>query len=142
MFRGKKALLLAGLLVLSGCSSSVDGGGGAALGQGAASASDAPAAVVTITPASDVKVSPATPITVKASDGKLTEVTVTGSDGRSVAGTTSADGLSWTSTGSLGYGRTYRVMARATGRNGKPVERDSRIGTVAPKPTVNANPAR
>jgi lipoprotein-anchoring transpeptidase ErfK/SrfK len=31
------------------------------------------------------------------------------------------------------------VVAQATGQNGKPVERDSQIGTVAPKSTVNAN---
>lgn len=126
MSRSKTLLLLASAVLVSACGGKIDPG--AALGQGALSSSDEPAAVVTVFPVHPADV----PITVKAANGRLVDVTVTAADGTSLAGASTDGGRSWTSTAPLGYGRTYQVLAYATGDNGKPVTYRSRIRTVHP----------
>jgi lipoprotein-anchoring transpeptidase ErfK/SrfK len=69
---------------------------------------------VTVTPepgAEDVR--PDTPVVITASGGRLSGVVVTAADGAAVAGATSPDGKTWTSTVGLAPGTTYKLSATA-----------------------------
>jgi lipoprotein-anchoring transpeptidase ErfK/SrfK len=135
--------LLVAALVLSACSSAGTGstsspGSGAPAQSGGKQAG--PDVAVTIDPAGGTNVNPTTPITVKAANGKLADVTVTNATkGKTVAGTLAGDGQSWVSTEALGYGTTYKVLAHAVSSNGNPVEQQSQLTTLTPKQQANAN---
>jgi lipoprotein-anchoring transpeptidase ErfK/SrfK len=95
------------------------------------------AAVLQIAPANGSKdVNPANGITVNASGGKVTKVTVSSSSG-SVAGTMSADGQSWHSTWTLDVSQTYTVTATGTASNGQQVTQTSTFRTLAPAQTFH-----
>lgn len=64
-----------------------------------------------------VGVMPGMPITVKATNGRLTSVELTG-DGDAVKGTMSEDGTSWVSNGTLDFGQDYTIVADASGVEG------------------------
>lgn len=64
-----------------------------------------------------VGVMPGMPITVKAANGRLTSVELTG-DGDSIPGKISKDGSTWVSNGTLGFGETYTIAADASGMEG------------------------
>jgi lipoprotein-anchoring transpeptidase ErfK/SrfK len=87
-------------------------------------------------------VAPGEPITVTATDGKLTQVAVTNQDGKAVAGAMSPDGLKWESAEPLGYSKTYTVNASGQGSDGKPATLASSFSTVKPgrQITVSINP--
>ncbi|MEV6876622.1 Ig-like domain-containing protein [Amycolatopsis sp. NPDC051128] len=90
-------------------------------------------AVLTLTPAKDATgVAPGEPVSVAVADGKVGEVKLTGADGKVVAGKPRADGSGWDSAEPLGYGKTYRLSATATGTDGKPVTSESTFSTVKP----------
>ncbi|MFD8500316.1 Ig-like domain-containing protein [Amycolatopsis sp. NPDC059657] len=128
------ALLIAGL-ALSACSS---GDNAAAPSEGGKQA--ASGVSVSIEPAAGQNVNPAIPVTVKVTNGKLSDVTVTNTaKGKAVKGELAADGLSWATTEPLGYASTYKVLAHATGTDGKPVEQQSQLTTISPKSQANAN---
>ncbi|MDT7727355.1 MAG: hypothetical protein QOI21_3931 [Actinomycetota bacterium] len=131
--------LLVAALVLSACSS--NGGSPTVGGPAPAASKPSEAAVaVTIDPAGGTNVNPATPITVKAANGTLVDVTVTNTaKGTTVAGKLAADNLSWVSTEPLGYGSTYKILAHAKSTNGSPVEQQSQLTTLKPKQQANAN---
>jgi lipoprotein-anchoring transpeptidase ErfK/SrfK len=76
------------------------------------------------------------PITLKVADGSLTDVGVTNPDGKPVQGGFSPDRTVWTSSESLGYGRTYRYAVTATGTDGKPVRLSGGFTTVIPAQQV------
>jgi lipoprotein-anchoring transpeptidase ErfK/SrfK len=91
------------------------------------------AAVLTVTPAKDAKdVAPGEPVTVTVADGKVGEVKLTGADGKVVAGKPRADGSGWDSAEPLGYSKSYRLTATATGADGKPVTTESAFSTARP----------
>jgi lipoprotein-anchoring transpeptidase ErfK/SrfK len=81
-------------------------------------------------------VAPGEPVTVGATGGRLTEVVVTGQDGRVVAGQLAADGSSWRSTEALGYGKSYTTKATGEGTDGKAVTSTSTFGTAKPRRQV------
>ncbi|MEU5259628.1 Ig-like domain-containing protein [Amycolatopsis sp. NPDC021455] len=88
-------------------------------------------AVLTLSPANDAKdVAPGEPVSVTVKDGRVTQVALTGADGKVVAGKARADG--WDSAEPLGYNKTYKLTATATGSDGKPVTRESTFTTVKP----------
>jgi lipoprotein-anchoring transpeptidase ErfK/SrfK len=90
-------------------------------------------AVLTLTPAKDAKdVAPGEPVTVAVADGKVGDVKLTGADGKAVAGKPRAGGAGWDSAEPLGYGKTYKLTATATGTDGKPVTVESSFTTVKP----------
>jgi lipoprotein-anchoring transpeptidase ErfK/SrfK len=121
-------VLAVAALALSACSSSTEGSASAPT----TTKPPAPAAQVTIS-AGD-QASPTTPITVKASGGKITNVSVTNAaKGNAVKGELSADGLTWTTSEPLGYGSTYNVVADATNADGKQTEQKSTYTTLTPK---------
>ncbi|WP_240521919.1 L,D-transpeptidase [Amycolatopsis vastitatis] len=134
---GMGALVVAGVIGLTaaGCSS---GPSAEPPKQTASSSAPAPApapapAVLTLSPAKDAKdVAPGEPVSVTVKDGKVGEVTLTGADGKVVAGKVRADGSGWDSAEPLGYHKTYRLAATATGADGKPVTAESTFTTAKP----------
>ncbi|GAA1021929.1 MULTISPECIES: Ig-like domain-containing protein [Amycolatopsis] len=131
--------ILAATLLLSACSSGDGGSNAGTPGAPGGSSQTATPASVSIEPANASGISPSTPIVVKAANGKLTDVTVTSSKGKPVAGEFAADKLSWTTTEVLGYGGTYQVKAHAQGADGKSVEQQGQVTTLSPKKQANAN---
>ena len=141
-----KAALAAGAAALvAACSGN---NGGTALPQGGSGEDGgkpvAPVAKITATPAVDAKdASVREPVVVKVAEGKLTEVKVTSSAGKDVKGELTPDGLSWTSSGQLGYDETYTYAAKATGTDNRPAEFKGSFKTLAPAKKLRAtlNPA-
>lgn len=141
-----KAALAAGAAVIAAaCSGTNDG---TALPTGAANADGEggaqPVAKITAEPAVNAKdASVLKPVVIKVADGKLTECKVTADGGKDVKGDTAPDGLTWTSSEPLGYGKKYTYAAKATGSDGKPVEFTGTFSTISPAKQVRAtlNPA-
>nr|WP_202506516.1 Ig-like domain-containing protein [Amycolatopsis rubida] len=99
----------------------------------------APVAKLTATPAAGAKdASVREPVVVKVTEGKLTEVKLTNEGGDEIKGEIAPDGLSWTSSEPLGYGKTYNYAAKATGSDQRPAELKGSFATVSPAKTVRA----
>ncbi|MDH6575088.1 Ig-like domain-containing protein [Kitasatospora sp. MAP5-34] len=82
---------------------------------------------------------PAQPFTVTSVPGsRLTDVTVSGPDGRLVAGRLAADQHSWQTTGRLSAGAKYAVRIAADNGKGGRGETASTFSTVAPKNQLTA----
>jgi lipoprotein-anchoring transpeptidase ErfK/SrfK len=133
----KAALAVGASVLLAACSS--DGDSVAGTPQPAGPAADTPSkAKITAEPAIDAKdAEVAKPVVVKVTEGKLTEVKVS-SGGKDVKGELAADGLSWTSSESLGYGKTYTYAAKATDAENKPAELTGNFTTLKPAKEVRA----
>jgi lipoprotein-anchoring transpeptidase ErfK/SrfK len=137
-----KAALVAGAgAVVAACSGGGDGAGNT---DGGGQTTEArPVAKLTAEPAVDAKNVPVRqPITVKATDGALTDVKVTNADGKAIEGSFSTDRTVWTSTEVLGYGKTYTYAATATGTDNKPTQLAGSFTTLTPKQQlrVTVNP--
>ena len=119
---------VAGLLVLSGCASI-----SSALKDG----SDALIEVLPV-PEQTTAVAPVhSPIVVRAIQGTLTDVEVTGPKGPLV-GTMNPTQTEWTSNANtLSFGAQYVVSASAVDEGGTPVQRSVELLTVKPKKTVD-----
>ncbi|WP_410614281.1 L,D-transpeptidase [Amycolatopsis sp. lyj-109] len=132
-----RLLVAAGVIGLSlaGCSSSPSGEP-PRVSDSPTSSAPKPAlkaAVLTLTPAKDAKdVAPGEPVSVTVADGKVGDVKLTGAEGKVVAGKARADGSGWDSAEPLGYNKTYKLVATATGSDGKPVTSESTFSTVKP----------
>lgn len=138
-----KAALAAGAgAFVAACSGGGDGGGNT---DGGGQTSEAqPVAKLTAEPAVDAKNVPVRqPITVKVTDGALTDVKVTNAEGKAVEGALNADRTVWTSSEVLGYGRTYTYSATATGTDNKPAQLAGSFTTLTPAQQirVTVNPA-
>lgn len=79
------------------------------------------------------KVNPSVPVTIKALEGTLDDVEMTNQDGKVIKGEFSADKKSWTTAETLGYYRTYSIVA--TGSNG--TESNVTFQTTAPTATAS-----
>ncbi|MEU7786645.1 Ig-like domain-containing protein [Amycolatopsis sp. NPDC049159] len=135
--RGVKARLLvaAGVigLTLGGCSSSPSSEPPAKETSSSAPKPAPKPAVLTVVPAKDAKdVAPGEPVSVTVADGKVGDVKLTGADGKVVAGKVRADGSGWDSAEPLGYSKSYKLTASATGGDGKPVTTESSFSTARP----------
>lgn len=121
-------------LVVAGCSSnSPSGESPQATTSASAPKPVVKPAVLTLSPAKDAKdVAPGEPVSVAVADGKVGEVKLAGADGKVVAGKPRADGAGWDSAEPLGYGKTYKLTATATGTDGKPVTSESTFSTAKP----------
>ncbi|MFI9270339.1 Ig-like domain-containing protein [Kitasatospora sp. NPDC052896] len=135
---------LSGALLLAACSgggghsggSSAGGSGGGTAAQAAAKTS---AAVVDIEPKNGTQdVAPSGALKVSVASGKLTGVTVKGSDGSTVNGTLSPDGSSWTPAGNLSVSDTYQVSAQAVDAKGVTSTTTSSFTTLTPTKTAHS----
>ncbi|GAA1951737.1 L,D-transpeptidase [Kitasatospora viridis] len=145
---GAAAVLLVGsaLSLTTACSGSnpakPDAGGSPA-----ATAPDAPApgtaapaakaskAALSVQPADGATgVAPTSPVKVSVADGKLTQVTVTGPDGKPVAGTVGPDG-NWAPAAALAVSAKYQVSAQAVDASGAATTTTSSFTTLTPKKT-------
>jgi lipoprotein-anchoring transpeptidase ErfK/SrfK len=136
----KAALATSAGVLAAACSGS---GGNNADGGGAPPPAQ-PVARLTVDPVVDAKDVPVLqPITVKVADGALTDVKVTNADGKAIAGAFNADRTVWTSSDTLGYGKTYTYAATATGSDHKPVQLAGGFTTMTPaqQVRVTVNPA-
>ncbi|MFC6092024.1 L,D-transpeptidase [Saccharothrix lopnurensis] len=135
--RGARGIVAIGLVaaVVTACSSgsATTGGSGE---QGTSTSSTAPPRPVALStgPAdAAVDVPPGVPVVATATDGKITEVALTNPEGRPVAGQVTPDGLQWTNSEPLGYGKTYRLSVTGVGADGQSVTRTSSFTTVEPR---------
>ncbi|WP_217709674.1 Ig-like domain-containing protein [Amycolatopsis sp. Hca4] len=131
-----RLLVVAGVvgLFLAGCSSTPSGEPPRETAPPSSESKPAPKpAVLALTPAKDAKdVAPGEPVSVTVTDGKVGDVKLAGADGKVVGGKVRADGSGWDSAEPLGYNKTYRLTATATGSDGKPVTAESTFSTVKP----------
>jgi len=88
-------------------------------------------AVITAAPLGKA-VSPVTPVTVNATDGTLTAVTLRNADGKKVSGAITADGTSWKNTEVLGYGKSYSLSATAVNSSGTKTVKRASFTTLTP----------
>lgn len=138
-------------LVLAACSSTpsttntanpVGQGSGSSQGDsgGSSSSQSAPPVAISVTPNSSAKVNANTPIVVKATNGKLTTVSVKNpSNGHTVTGDLSSDGTTWTSNIDLAFGATYAVDAVGANADGKTSEQKANVTTFKPAALAYAN---
>ncbi len=109
------ALGAVGLMLIAGCAAPE----AAAVPAPAAAPVVLPAPTITVDPANGTtSVAPADPITVKATNGKLTGVTLTDEKGSAVPGALSADGVTWTATAHPKFATTYHFTGSANGSGG------------------------
>jgi lipoprotein-anchoring transpeptidase ErfK/SrfK len=150
---GRRALLAAVplLLFVAACQGSSHSTGSSAptttpsvsaaapAGAVSSSAAPVPQPTLTVEPADDTtKVAATTPVTVTASDGTLTAVSVKDSSGSLIAGAIDASTNTWTSTGTLVPGSTYLVSATAVDALGTPTTVTSNFTTAAAAKVLGA----
>uniref|UniRef100_UPI0031D451CA L,D-transpeptidase n=1 Tax=Saccharothrix mutabilis TaxID=33921 RepID=UPI0031D451CA len=80
-----------------------------------------------------VDVAPGLPVVATATDGKITQVTLTNPEGKAVAGQVSPDGLQWTNSEPLGYGKSYTLSVTGQGADGQTATKTSTFTTVKPR---------
>ncbi len=108
----------------------------------AAAAASAHAALLAselkITPANGSRgVNPSAGITVTATKGKVTNVTVAAPGAGAVSGTLGADGKTWHSTWTLAVSQSYTVTATGTDGSGQRITTTSTFRTLAPASTFS-----
>jgi hypothetical protein len=139
------ALLVGGALLLA---TACDGGGGhggaggsgdagrPAGGSGPSPAPRAPAAAVSVQPADGATgVAPSGALKVSVGGGRLTQVDVSGPDGKPVPGAVGTDG-SWLPAAALAVGTRYRVAAHAVNADGTATDTTSSFTTLTPAKTA------
>jgi lipoprotein-anchoring transpeptidase ErfK/SrfK len=121
-------------VVLAACSSTpgATGTANSNTGGGAAQpAANVKPVAIDIQPAAGGVMNPADPVVVKATNGTLSDVTVTNTvKGTVVTGDYSADKSTWTSNEHLGYGSTYAVNATGAGSDQKAVTQKATLTTL------------
>jgi lipoprotein-anchoring transpeptidase ErfK/SrfK len=125
-------------VVLAACSSTPGVTGTANIGGAAAQqAANAKPVSIDIQPAAGQVMNPANPVVVKATNGTLSNVTVTNTvKGTVVTGDYSTDKSTWTSNEHLGYGSTYAVNATGAGTDHKAVTQKATLTTVTATKTA------
>lgn len=131
-------LLVVPLVLLTGCSSGggnggSSGGGGATGGSGGdGKGGKAAPAALSIAPADGAKaVETDGALTVSATAGKVTSVTVTDPKGKAIEGATSPDGTKWTPKIPLENATKYTVAAKAANADGAEVTANSSFTTIS-----------
>ena len=109
-------------------------------GTGSTGSSTSPAsnAVITTDAAVRTGMNPVSPVSLSVANGRLTAVTMTNQAGVQVAAQLGAGGTTWHTTEVLGYGKTYTIVAHATGSNGVAASRTTTFTTLAPKTVTDA----
>ncbi|MGH3701477.1 MAG: L,D-transpeptidase [Pseudonocardiaceae bacterium] len=125
-------MLLVVAMVLAACS-------GRAPGLSGESPPPRPQAQVSTLPADkSADISPTLPVSVQVTKGVVLQVALTNPEGKTVAGTLSADRRSWTNAEPLGYGKTYTWSGTAAGLDRLPVPIAGSFSTVTPQRQLHA----
>jgi lipoprotein-anchoring transpeptidase ErfK/SrfK len=127
-----------GALVLLVVAVLLAGSSGRSTGPGSAAPPQPQARVSTLPADKAVDVNPTQPVSVRVRGGVLERVALTNPEGKTVAGTLSADRHSWTSTEALGYGKTYTWSGTAVGSDHLPVPITGSFRTVNPQRQLHA----
>lgn len=106
----------------------------AAAGHSGAQAKPSAATLAVLPADGSQNVAPNGAVKVSVTDGKLTQVTVTGPDGKPVAGTVDPDG-SWVPTAALAVSTKYQVNANAVDASGVATTTTSSFSTLTPSKT-------
>ncbi|CAL9618253.1 Putative L,D-transpeptidase LppS [Actinosynnema sp. ALI-1.44] len=135
--RGTLRALAVGLVavVAAGCTASGATESGST-GTSTSTSSTPPPKPVTLStgPADQaVDVAPGLPVVATATDGKITQATLTNPEGKAVAGQVSPDGLQWTNSEPLGYGKSYTLSVTGQGADGQTATKTSTFTTVKPR---------
>jgi lipoprotein-anchoring transpeptidase ErfK/SrfK len=126
-------------LFAAACSSPAGSKAGGQAGAGAGAPSASPAAQVTITPANGTKnAKPNKGISVVATSGKITNVTVT-TGHQEVGGVLATDQKSWRTNWSLHTGAHYKVIVNAINADNRSTTTTSSFRTLAPGATFSAS---
>jgi lipoprotein-anchoring transpeptidase ErfK/SrfK len=103
------------------------------LSQAAPAVPDSTPAVLSVTPAPGTdETNPAGPVTVTATRGTITDVTMVNDGGKVIPGVLTPDRTVWKPTSQLGYGRTYSMTVLARGPQGMPSRQTASFTTVSP----------
>jgi lipoprotein-anchoring transpeptidase ErfK/SrfK len=128
--------VLALTVACMGSSGSTEAGQGSGGGSGDGGRDVAPV-TLQVQPAAEARdVAPGTPVVVAAAGGTLGAVRVASTGGASLAGELDTAKATWTSTGRLGFGTTYRVTAAATSAAGERATLSSTFTTVSARAQV------
>lgn len=130
-------LLVVGALVLSACQDAIPKGVAAGTSSSSSTTSAQPTpATLSISPADgSTDVLPNAPVTVTATTGTLSSVTLSDASGNTISGTTSASGT-WTADRFLKPATTYTLTVAADGPGGDPTKATSTFTTH--KPAITA----
>ncbi|MEU5977214.1 Ig-like domain-containing protein [Streptomyces sp. NPDC047315] len=136
--------VLGGVLVLSACGGDGDKGSGDAAKKSQAQVDEAAAkevskARIAIEPKNSTSNASINNAKVTVTDGTLTKVTMTSSEGAEVKGTLAADGKSWKPDASLKRSTTYKVSASAKDSKGLVAFENSSFTTVSPSNSFIGN---
>lgn len=135
--RGTLRALAVGLvaLVAAGCTASGATESGSTATSTSTSSTPPPKPVTLSTGPADqaVDVAPGLPVVATATDGKITQATLTNPEGKAVAGQLSPDGLQWTNSEPLGYGKSYTLSVTGQGADGRTATKTSTFTTVKPR---------
>jgi lipoprotein-anchoring transpeptidase ErfK/SrfK len=129
------ALVALSLVVATGCTSETSRADAGDKRTRSTSASPSPTPkpiTVTVTPADKATgVATSGDIQVAATNGTVSQVAVTGADGKPVPGALAADGKAWTPAVQLAYGARYTVAVTAAADEGEPKVTTSTFTTMA-----------
>ncbi|MFD6247835.1 L,D-transpeptidase, partial [Streptomyces roseolus] len=134
------AAVLSGVLVLSACNDDEASGPAASGSASATSQAQVDEAAEQKTSKAQITISPENgsqnasinnDAKVAVTEGKLTEVTMTSSEGTAVKGEIAADGLSWKPTGQLERATVYKIAATAVDAEGREAHENSSFTTVS-----------
>ncbi len=84
-------------------------------------------------------IGPTSGVTITTFNATITELTVTGSDGRTVNGEIESGGATWTLTDRLRFGTTYTFAGKATDTAGTEVPIEGQLTTANPSSTMGLN---
>jgi lipoprotein-anchoring transpeptidase ErfK/SrfK len=131
-------VVVAALALTVACTGSAGGGQGeAGGGRTGGGGGDAAAVTVAFQPGANATgVAPGSAVVVRAAGGTLGAVRVASAAGGPLAGRLDAAKTTWTSTGKLAFGTTYRVTAAATDAAGKGTTASSTFTTVKARAQV------
>lgn len=144
--RGRIAVVAAVLVGLSGCTATPESQAPADQATAVTTTTSTPPPEpfsLKLTPADKAdEVEPGAPVTVAATGGVLTEVSVTNEAGKAVEGKLSDDGRSWTSAEPLGFGKQYTTKATGKDAEGKATTSTATFTTARPARTsaLSMNP--
>ncbi|GAB3552253.1 L,D-transpeptidase [Actinopolyspora lacussalsi] len=130
--RLRTTLLCLVALLVAGCGTGA-GGDSRTQTSGSESSSTGPPAIEFTPKSGASSASPVDDVGARAKNATFTEVVMTNASGEKVESSLEDDGRGWSVQEPLGYGKTYEVVAKATGADGEKLTERSRFTTLTPE---------